>query len=323
MGNAQGPFVSDLEGGDSSSKGGDGGDGPPLEGAVKKMDLGVRAKHAKAGGAKAFIELLKDEAQLGDPAKLVTLLTELVSVATTLPGEVRKRQGGGVTIPEGVFTMAEALVAAMRRHQQAAASGGGGGGSGGGGGGLSQGLRINKLFQKEESKADAKKRKKAEKKAQEAFDTLVRVQRLGCEVLSHVSKIQHLKGMVLRAGGMEAIVDAMKTFPKARDLHWWGANAMFYLCRDGAKLEDANLLRLRKAGGKEVLEGSAAEFVSDETLQPHLACVLRMLRTLNTKVVSDGFVRDARGRVAFDSDPLNIERDNRGREKAPSFGGFI
>jgi hypothetical protein len=183
--------------------------------------------------------------------------------------------------------------------------------------------------QKEESKKDKKKNEKA---LELLVENLEMLQQLGCEFLSSVAKMSSLKYVVFRSRGVETILDAMRKFPKAHDVIWWGANALFFLCRDGAALQDDNILQLREEGADAVLATVVENYANDVTMVPHVQVLLRMLRTLDKLVVGEGHARIG-GKVRFVGNEVLDEGAGAGQggggrqvfqreSEKPSYGGY-
>ena len=348
-------------------------DAPFVAEAMNATELEIFSKDLKTQGAVAFAEALKDEHIASDPASLVVILTELVRTANFIQVESDALVKAGKMVKvTGLLMLTQTVVTVMRAYQPEAApdsagaledgkagegdggedggadegeeKGGkkgkkgkkGGGEKKGGGGDDGKDGKPNAFMaffgQKEESKKDKKKNEKALELLVENLETL---QQLGCEFLSSVAKMSSLKYVVFRSRGVETILDAMRKFPTAHDVIWWGANALFFLCRDGAALQDDNMLQLREEGADAVLATVAENYANDVTMLPHVQVLLRMLRTLDKLLVREGHARIG-GKVRFvDNEVLALEDEGAGagqggggrqvfqrESEKPSYGGY-
>merc|ERR1712224_1048207 len=121
------------------------------------------------------------------------------------------------------------------------------------------------------------------------FPIATQVCRACCEFLSEVGKItRHAPEETERWTGMRqalktsevvvALARLLRENSDSNELTFWGLNALYFCCRDGAHVDDENVQRFRDAGGAELIahlssHGHHAAARKDPLLSVHLQLI--------------------------------------------------
>lgn len=306
MGNAA---SSQEEGAEESE---DSDEGEEREEKEERRDPSAYAHSLKERGLGAFEPALNDPRTLEDIAVLTPVLVCLVDLVKTARSQRKNHPlGEDVRIPSGQ-AIVDRVLAGMAFHaltieevkkegDDDVGAGGGEGGDGDAVGGkltqLAGSCFTDKVAAAKGGKTIAAMRK--EEKKRQRLEEACRLQKLGCEVLSHLCKLSTERPSLLAAGAVATIVEAMRKCPRSRGVQWWGANALFFLCRDTESngVDLAALREVREGGGDGLCDRAMARFRSDHTLLPHVQAVVRMLEQLSDH---DRGVLEAKKRLTVD-----------------------